>query len=226
MISELEAAIAGTAIIDNGDELILLSSDDFVLDPKYFEWQYSKTKDMKLRQGALEKLKEARDILRDRVSNPLWNFKIWDCYRTLETQRFLFDAYADDLRRDNPEWSKEAIENAVKVFVAYPSFDPSAPAPHNTGGAVDLTIVDENGGEVAMGTKFDEFVRKAHTDYFDDSQIEEEIEFHKNRMLLKDVLEAVDFVNYSEEWWHFSYGDQAWAYANEKAHAIYGSKEI
>ena len=226
MISELKADIAAKPIMDSGQELVSLADSGMLLDPKYFEWQYSKDPEMKLREDALKNLLKARDILRERVGNALWNFKIWDCFRTLETQRLLFDAYAQDLRKAHPEWSDDAIEDAVQVFVSFPSFDPDRPAPHNTGGAVDLTIVDENGEELDMGTEFDEFVEKAHTDFFDDSQVEAEIEIHKNRMLLKEVMEEAGFVNYSQEWWHFSYGDQFWAYANEKAHAIYGSKEI
>lgn len=225
MISELKEKISAIEIVENGEDLVVLSPDDFVLDPKYFEWQYSKTPEMKLRTGALTKLREARNILREKMGVE-WNFKIWDCYRTLETQQLLFDAYSKELRAANPDWSQGAIGNATQIFVAFPSHNPKAPAPHNTGGAVDLTIVDENGKELPMGTDFDEFVERSYTDFYDDSQLEEEIEFNKNRALLRNILESVGFVNYAEEWWHFSYGDQAWAYKKAKDYAIYSSKEI
>lgn len=225
MISELATQIAGVEIIENGHELVTLKKEDFVLDPKYFEWQYSDSEEMQLREGALNALGHAQRLLRERKGE-LWNFKVWDCYRTLRTQQLLFEEYSRELREKHPEWSDQAIEDATRVFVAVPSFDPKKPSPHNTGGAVDLTIVDVEGEEIDMGTKFDEFIDKAHTNFFDGSQIEKEMEIHQNRMLLKDVMEEAGFVNYSEEWWHFSFGDQAWAYAKDKPHAIYGSKEI
>jgi len=30
------------------------------------------------------------------------------------------------------------------------------------------------------------------------------------------------FAQHPNEWWHFSYGDQLWAWKNKKANAIYG----
>ena len=31
-----------------------------------------------------------------------------------------------------------------------------------------------------------------------------------------------DFVQHPNEWWHFSYGDQLWAWTNKNRKAIYG----
>ncbi len=30
------------------------------------------------------------------------------------------------------------------------------------------------------------------------------------------------FVNYDQEWWHFEYGSQRWAFVKKKESAIYG----
>ena len=30
------------------------------------------------------------------------------------------------------------------------------------------------------------------------------------------------FAQHPNEWWHFSYGDQLWAWKNNKANALYG----
>lgn len=38
-----------------------------------------------------------------------------------------------------------------------------------------------------------------------------------------DVLEAVGFVNYPTEYWHWSYGDRYWAYHKQKSNALYTS---
>lgn len=64
---------------------------------------------------------------------------IWDAYRPLAVQRALFDYYVGVLeKRGMPH--EQAIVDAQR-FVSIPSDDPTRPPPHNTGGAVDLTII-------------------------------------------------------------------------------------
>jgi D-alanyl-D-alanine dipeptidase len=35
-------------------------------------------------------------------------------------------------------------------------------------------------------------------------------------------MDAAGFSRHANEWWHFSLGDQMWAWARGKAEAIYG----
>jgi D-alanyl-D-alanine dipeptidase len=44
----------------------------------------------------------------------------------------------------------------------------------------------------------------------------------KNRELLLKAAAKAGLVNYGYEWWHYSYGDRAWAYIENKKNAIYG----
>lgn len=217
-------AILGIEIKECGEPLVLLNSLEFVIEPMYFHWGYSDTNFIKLRSGVLDKLREAKGFLQRISGYKGWNFKIWDGYRTLATQKILYDNYWDELTSEHPEWSDEQLHKAVQIFVAPPSRDPTLPAPHNTGGAVDLTLVDAQGHELNMGTAFDEFNVKSYTDHF--KKGEQAMTFHRNRTLLKRVLEEAGFRNYHEEWWHFSYGDQNWARQIEAEFAIYGSCEI
>ena len=70
---------------------------------------------------------------------------------------------------------------------------------HNLGLAIDLTLVHRaTGEELAMGTPFDEFSWRAHTDNATG-------EAAANRQRLKRVMEAEGFANYAKEWWHYSY---------------------
>jgi len=70
---------------------------------------------------------------------------------------------------------------------------------HNLGVAVDLTLVDlATGTEVPMGTPFDTFTEAAHTA---NAQGRE----RRYREILVRVMESEGFVNYEQEWWHFSY---------------------
>jgi len=38
----------------------------------------------------------------------------------------------------------------------------------------------------------------------------------------KKIKTKFGFAQHPNEWWHFSYGDQLWAWKNKKANALYG----
>ena len=208
------------------EKLIELDPEEFVLDPIYFAWGHTDTKKMYLREGAIEKLRDAKDILRNIPEYRDWNLKIWDGFRTLETQQVLYDNYYNQLKERHGDWPDNKLCENVEIFVCRPSYDPLSPSYHNTGGTVDLTIVDGNGAEIPMGTPFDEFTERAFVDHFKDMTDPESVKFHKNRMLLQKIMLNADFVNYEEEWWHFSYGTKQWAEKKNREFAIYGSVEL
>ena len=70
---------------------------------------------------------------------------------------------------------------------------------HNLGLAVDLTLIDAvTHRELEMGTPFDTFSAAAHTENASG-------EAAANRQKLKAAMEREGFVNYDQEWWHFSF---------------------
>ena len=70
---------------------------------------------------------------------------------------------------------------------------------HNLGLAIDLTLIDlASGKELEMGTPFDTFSAAAHT-------ANAAGEAAANRQRLKAAMEREGFVNYDQEWWHFSF---------------------
>ena len=71
---------------------------------------------------------------------------------------------------------------------------------HSRGAAVDLTLVDERGCELDMGTPYDFFGRAAHIDHTNLSK-----EVIENRKLLQEGLLKFGFLTIRTEWWHFSY---------------------
>jgi zinc D-Ala-D-Ala dipeptidase len=221
------AGVAEMPIADCGEELVALSAEDFVLEALYVDWGFASDPVIKLRQGVVERLKRAQEKMRQRPGCENWRFKVWDGFRTLETQAGLYAEYYDRLERRHSDWDHDRLVEAVEIFVSPASYNPLLPAPHNTGGAVDLTIVDgSTGEEVRMGTDFDEFNPRSYTMHFENSESDAGRIIHSNRMLLKEILEAEGFVNYFEEWWHFSYGDQEWAAQTGAVAAIYGSVEL
>lgn len=71
---------------------------------------------------------------------------------------------------------------------------------HNRGSAIDVTLVDAHGNELAMGTEYDYFGIEAHiTNYNLPSEV------LQNRKILRDILGKYGFEPIESEWWHFNY---------------------
>lgn len=68
-------------------------------------------------------------------------------YRPPALQRKYFEAYADELRTSNPNWSAEQLRSMAGRYVSPPEI-----APHGAGAgaAVDLTLVDAGGRELDL----------------------------------------------------------------------------
>lgn len=167
-----------------------------------------------VRKNVLDLLIRAGEQLPDH-----YKFMLYDAWRPYAVQKYLFDRYMKILG-ENPllqNLDQEALMEKASVFVSLPSTDPYHPFVHATGGAVDLTIVNENDDELDMGTGFDAFDDRAFTRYFEES---ENSKIKNNRRLLYNIMTSVGFTNLSSEWWHFDYGDYFWARTTGKP-AIY-----
>lgn len=106
-----------------------------------------------------------------------YSIKIFDCYRPLDIQKKMW----------------EIVPNAEYVA------DPKKGSIHNRGGAVDITLVDENGTELDMGTKFDFFGPEASHNY---KELPKTV--RKNRALLKEIMLKHNFKSFDSEWWHYN----------------------
>lgn len=70
---------------------------------------------------------------------------------------------------------------------------------HNMGVAVDLTLVAlDTGVPLEMGTPYDTFSKAAHTANATGLAA-------RNRQRLVSAMQAQGFINYDQEWWHFSF---------------------
>ena len=177
-----------------------------------------------LRSGVVDRLRQAQTCL-DQEPRPahllgesLW-LEIFDAYRPVAVQQFMVDHAARSLLQEQgldphsltPE-QRQQIQEQVHQFWAVPSPDPTLPPPHSTGGAVDLTIVNGAGIPLDMGSAIDECSPRSFPDHFATATIETEQRYHQNRLLLRRVMTQAGFSNHPQEWWHFSYGDQLWAW--------------
>jgi D-alanyl-D-alanine dipeptidase len=95
------------------------------------------------------------------------------------------------------------------------------PPPHTTGGALDVFLVDDRGKAYDMHSPF------KSTDHacfaLDAAGLSEEA--RKHREILREALETTELTNYPSEYWHWTYGDQGWAYRGDHPAAFYGAIE-
>lgn len=125
-----------------------------------------------LHAEALAKLERARDL----AAAQGLRLKIFDAFRPTEAQWALW-AHTPDAE-----------------FVA----DPRRGSAHGRGVAVDLTLIDADGAELDMGTRFDDFSPRAHHACTDVSALAQ-----RNRSLLLGLMTAAGWEFYANEWWHY-----------------------
>lgn len=131
---------------------------------------------------ALDKAQQELSVLM-----PGYHLLVKDAARPMSVQRRMFNA----------------VKGTSKAnYVANPARGGGL---HNYGVAVDLTIVDDNGNELDMGTPVDHLGVEAN--------IDRELQLVKrgvisensrqNRLLLRRVMKNAGFSTIRTEWWHF-----------------------
>ena len=180
-----------------------------------------------LRESVVDKLINANKLLKN--INKDYSLIIYDAWRPIEVQSFMFNlALENEFNHRGLINAEEKIKNHSEVlkkverFWAYPYANKKCPPPHSTGGAVDLTIIDSSGDLIDMGCKIDDIGGKALPDFYIDSSSKDGVIRNIRRNLLKNVMCNSGFSQHPNEWWHFSYGDQLWAWQNNYEEAIYG----
>jgi len=69
----------------------------------------------------------------------------------------------------------------------------------------------------------DEILTEVQSSTFNDNYaIEAYINTYEGYTGAGDIMTKFGFTQHPNEWWHFSYGDQLWAWKNKKENAIYG----
>ncbi len=145
-----------------------------------------------------------------------YSLKVFDCYRPQQA----VDHFVRWANSDFTDSTKQFYFPRVPSNELFSRGYIAEKSGHSRGSTVDLTIVKlpyktpvnfnyncldpkgnvNRGSELNMGTAFDCFDEMSHT-Y--NEQISEEIQ--RNRKILADAMEKEGFINYSKEWWHFTY---------------------
>ena len=152
---------------------------------------------------------------------------VLDGWRPWRVQQYLFETLQAAIQNRQPELSESELLARTREFVSVPSQDPSAPSPHLTGGAVDVTLCDADGVPLDMGTLFDETLPASHTDHFEklDSLTANQRNARDHRRLLYHTMAEQGFTNLPSEWWHYDLGDQLWGHycasSNSGTNSVY-----
>ncbi|RZJ69281.1 MAG: peptidase M15 [Flavobacterium sp.] len=133
-----------------------------------------------LRPEVADALAEANEIAKDKG----YRLVLFDCYRPYSYQKIMYNL-VDDPRYVAP---------------------PGKGSNHNRGQAVDISLADENGKLLDMGTPFDDFTELSHSDAQGIPR-----EAKKNRKVLRNIMTKAGFTVYKHEWWHFDYKKRKYA---------------
>ena len=138
-----------------------------------------------LHRKAANMLVKAQKYLRQ--LHPGYSLLVYDAARPLSVQKKMY---------------RVVQGTAQAAYVA----NPANTGLHNYGMAVDLTIVDENGTPLDMGTPFDFFGRAAGINREEELIAEGRLTRKQvsNRILLRKVMVYGGFQTIRGEWWHFN----------------------
>lgn len=137
-----------------------------------------------LHQIAAAKFRQAAQALeRER---PGLKFVIFDCLRPRSLQEMLYAAVRGTARQP---------------YVA----DPRTGSLHNFGFAIDLSLEDGTGGELDMGTPFDDFTALSRPDQERKNKEEGRLsaEQLEHRLILRKIMLNAGFIQLPIEWWHY-----------------------
>ena len=178
-----------------------------------FEEKYKMNRNdeyFKVRRGLLSSLVKMLSFLPNDIG-----IAYFEGYRPLSKQKEYFIHKYRELRAQlSPSEAYQEASKYVSPFIE------NIPV-HCTGGAIDISLfkIDHPAYLLDLG-KFGTLWGPNEQSHSFCETISTKQEEH--RVLLFEAAKTANLVNYGYEWWHFSYGDKAWAYIKKKANAIYG----
>ncbi len=168
-----------------------------------------------VRHELLQRLEIAAESLSDQ-----YELVVRAGHRPLDVQKWVLHECMEVFKQRNPWASDEAALVHARIFVSDPRIELP---PHCTGAAVDIDVRD-----ITTNTMVD-FGSLVNDDndansYLNTTGITKE-QAANRQMLLRAMLNA-GFASTYAEWWHYSYGDQVWAWFYGKTDCLYDIVEL
>ncbi|RPK92317.1 M15 family metallopeptidase [Streptomyces sp. ADI98-10] len=204
--------VAAIPVRECGEPLVDVRDHDFRVDPRK---QDTRGAFAHVREGVLARLTHARSLL------PAGTDLLFiEGYRSLALQQRYFTEYRDELAAAQPDWAPEQLHEAASRYVSPPEI-----APHSAGAAVDVTLVDQDGHELDLGTRVNASPEESDGACFTHA-VNLSDQARRHRSVLLTAMEGAGFTNYGTEFWHFSAGDRYDALMRQEPHARYGPIEL
>lgn len=150
------------------------------------ELLYGDLQEAYLHPDALKPLVRAQQLLKEKY--PGYSLIIYDAARPMSVQEKMWNVVKSTSKR---------------IYVSNPSHGGGL---HNYGLAVDISILNDNGVPLPMGTEVDHLGIEAHITHEAElvkcGKISEEAV--RNRKLLRLIMKEAGFRPLNSEWWHFN----------------------
>lgn len=143
-----------------------------------------------------------------------YRLKIGTALRTLGMQQNGWNGYFKRMQEQHPDWPLSALRRATNKYHA--PYDQKAPPGHCTGGAVDVGLLDPDGNALDMTAPTKGW--EAANTWSDKISAES----RTNRMIMVEAMLGAGFSNCRDEYWHYSWGDSAWAVRVGETKCPYG----
>lgn len=147
---------------------------------------YDDLREAYLHPDAMQSLQKAQRLLKE--LHPTYSLIVYDAARPMSVQQKMWDTVKGTSRY---------------IYVSNPARGGGL---HNYGLAVDLSILDENGIPLPMGTPVDHLGKEAHIT--EEAQLVAQgkitTQERENRLLLRQVMKEAGFRPLPSEWWHFN----------------------
>jgi zinc D-Ala-D-Ala dipeptidase len=167
-----------------------------------------------LRPKVLRRLEEAAMSLDSR-----YRLIIRAGHRPIDVQKNELLGCMQDFKKNHSNVSDDEALRHARMFVSDPLIELP---PHCCGAAVDVDVFDIKGNMlVDFGGRVN---LEVDTSYLHSNKISQAQQ--DNRLMLLTVMLNAGFASTAFEWWHYSYGDQTWAWFYGHNNSLYGLIEL
>jgi D-alanyl-D-alanine dipeptidase len=173
-----------------------------------------------IRATVYDRLKEAQVLLPQGLF-----FCVYEGYRSLKLQQYLFVTHYINIQHANPNLKHEQIfKETTKLVSPVINLDSTHNIPpHSTGAAIDIYLIDAQGKPVDMGILVQDWMKDLDGALSCMHSKKISTQAQEYRKIMADALECVGFINYPTEYWHWSYGDRYWAFVGNFEKALYNT---
>lgn len=206
-VKSIPLAIVNEELVD-----LLIINNPRIKALSFIDTNYQNTYEgySKVRLGVYEKLIKMLEFLPKNIG-----IAYFEGFRPLWKQKEYFDKKFREILIDikDKELAYQETTKHVSPFID------NIPT-HGTGAAIDITLFEttNSGDQIIDMGMFDTIYGHNHQqETFSQNTTEQQ---RNNRLMLLNAAIKSGLVNYGFEWWHYSYGDKAWAYV-KKQQAIY-----